>query len=289
MTATLIDGQAIAEKIKAETVAKIKELKTQGVTPKLEVILVGDDKASAMYDRMKGRAAEKVGMDFALHQLPATTAEAELIAKIKEIQKAGTTSGLIIQLPLPEHLYTEKVLNAIDPAIDVDFLTDVNLGRLIMKTNSLIPPTPGAVITILKELNVSAAGKNVTIVGMGALVGKPLAVMFINDGASVTTINSRTKNTKEKCLAADIIVTGVGKKNLLRGDMISPGAIVIDTGISFENGKVYGDVNVAEAKEKASFVTPTPGGVGPITVARLLWNTACCAENNLKIKPTQPN
>lgn len=279
----LIDGRAIAEKINAKTMAKIAELKTKGITPKLEVILVGDDKASEMYDRMKGRAAEKAGMDFFLHMLPATTTEDELVEKIHKIQTTGYISGLIIQLPLPEHLYTSRVLNAIDPSIDVDFLTDTNLGKLIMKTNSLIPPTPGAVITILRELGADVAGKNVTIIGMGALVGKPLAVMLINDGASVTTCNSRTKNIKEKCLAADIIVTGVGKKDLLRGDMVTPGAIVVDTGISFDaEGKVYGDVNVAEVGAKAAWVTPTPGGVGPITVARLLWNTALCAENNFK-------
>ena len=147
-----------------------------------------------------------------------------------------------------------------------------------MNTHHTTPPTPGAVITILEELAVELRGKNVTIIGTGALVGKPLAIILMNKGASVTTCNSKTKNIKEKCLAADIIVTGVGKKDLLRDDMVSAGAIVIDTGIAFENGKVYGDVNVAEVAEKAAFVTPTPGGVGPITVALLLWNTVLCAE-----------
>lgn len=282
--AQLIDGKAIAEKINQQTVAKIRDLKAKGVTPKLEVILVGDDKASEMYDRMKGKAAEKVGMDFALHMLPKTISEDILIEKIQSIQTDKNLSGLIIQLPLPEHLYTSRVLNTINPAIDVDFLTDINLGKLMMKTNYLIPPTPGAVVTILQELNVNVSGKNVTIIGMGALVGKPLAIMLVNAGASVTTCNSRTKNTKEKCLTADIVVTGVGKKDLLRGDMVAAGAIVIDTGIDFENGKVYGDVNVPEVSAKAAYVTPTPGGVGPITVARLLLNTALCAERNLANK-----
>ena len=148
-----------------------------------------------------------------------------------------------------------------------------------MGTNKLLPPTPGAVFSILEELNAPLLGQNVTIVGMGNLVGKPLAIMMMNRGASVTTINSQTKDTKEKCLAADIIITGVGKKDLLRGDMVRLGAIVIDTGISFdEHGQVFGDVHVGEVIEKASFVTPTPGGVGPITVARLLLNTVLCAE-----------
>ena len=187
-------------------------------------------------------------------------------------------SGLIIQLPLPEHLYTPEVLNTIRPDADVDCLTDANLGKLIMKTNTLLPPTPGAVLTIIENLKIKLPGKNVTIVGMGALVGKPLAIMMVNEGASVTTCNSRTKNIKAKCLGADIIVTGVGKKYLLTGDMAPQGAVVIDTGIAFENGKVFGDVNVAEVKESAAYVTPTPGGVGPITVARLMLNTVLMAE-----------
>ncbi len=147
-----------------------------------------------------------------------------------------------------------------------------------MRTNIIVPPTPGAVLTILNDLKVDLSGKNATIIGMGALVGKPLAIMMVNEGASVTTCNSRTKDTKEKCLAADIIVTGVGKKDLLRGDMVKPGAIVIDTGVCFEDEKMYGDIHFEEVKEIASYVTPTPGGVGPITVARLLWNTVLCAE-----------
>ncbi len=275
---TLIDGKAIAKKINQETAKRLKKLKRRGITPRLEVVLVGDDKASAMYDRMKGVAAEKLGIGFALHQFPAAIKADKLIKKIKAIQKRPGLSGLIIQLPLPEHLYTPEVLNTIRPDADVDCLTDANLGKLIMKTNTLLPPTPGAVLTIIENLKIKLPGKNVTIVGMGALVGKPLAIMMVNEGASVTTCNSRTKNIKAKCLGADIIVTGVGKKYLLTGDMAPQGAVVIDTGIAFENGKVFGDVNVAEVKESAAYVTPTPGGVGPITVARLMLNTVLMAE-----------
>lgn len=281
----LIDGKAIAEKINQKTGRLVKKLRAEGITPRLEVILVGADKASAMYDRMKGAAAKKLGIDFALHQLPAAIKADELIKKIKAVQKHSGLSGLIIQLPLPERLYIPAVLNSIRPDVDVDCLTDVNLGRLIMKTNTLLPPTPGAVLTILEELKINLPGKNVTIVGMGALVGKPLAIMMINKGASVTTCNSRTQNTKEKCLSADIIVTGVGKKFLLTEDMAPKGATVIDTGISFENGKVFGDVNAAEVKKRAAHVTPTPGGVGPITVARLMLNTALAAEQAVSRRP----
>lgn len=274
----LIDGKAIAKKIEQATADKVLELKKNGIEPRLEVILVGDDEASLMYDRMKGAAAKKIGIDFELHHLPATIQPIDLIEKIHDIQSWPGLSGLILQLPLPEHLYIQDVLNSISPRVDVDFLTNERLGTLVMNTNTLLPPTPGAVFSILEELKVSLSGKNVAILGMGALVGKPLAIMMVNAKASVTTINSRTKNAREKCLAADIIVTGVGKKNILRGDMVQEGTIVIDTGISFEGDKVFGDVNVEEVRQKASFVTPTPGGVGPITVARLLWNTVLCAE-----------
>lgn len=278
---TLIDGKTIAAKIQEKTAERVQLLKSQGVTPKLEVILVGDDQASATYVRKKGEAAKKIGMDFTLHTLPSDIKQENLVEQIKTIQQNHSLSGLIVQLPLPEHLYTPEVLNAIRPEVDVDCLTHENLGRLVMKTNYIVPPTPGAVITILHELNIPIAGQNVTIVGMGALVGKPLAIMMVNEGASVTTVNSRTRDTKEKCLQADILVSGVGKKDLIRGDMIKEGAVVIDTGVDFEDNKMFGDINVKEALEKAAFVTPTPGGVGPITVARLLWNTALCAEKTI--------
>lgn len=276
--AKLIDGKLIAKKLHEKTAKRVALLKQSGITPKLAVILVGDDRASQTYVRNKGKAAEKVEIDFKLYELPGDITMDELKEKIEQIQMDEKLSGLIVQLPLPEQLYTTEILNTIHSEIDVDCLTDVNLGKLVMKTNFMVPPTPGAVMSIIKELNVNLIGKNVTIIGVGALVGKPLAIMMMNESASVTTCNSKTKNTKEKCLNADIIITGVGKKDLLRGDMVKEGAIVIDTGVAFENEKMYGDVNVEEVSKKASYTTPTPGGVGPITVARLLWNTVLCAE-----------
>lgn len=275
---TLIDGKAIAAKIHKDTADRVAALAKRGHVPKLAVILVGDDPASLMYDRMKGAAAQKIGIDFTLQQFPASISPAELIEKINLTQSEPSLSGLILQLPLPEHLYIPEVLSAIQPNVDVDFLSNYSLGSLIMNTNTLLPPTPGAVVSILEELNVNLIGKNVTIIGAGNLVGKPLAVMMMNARASVTTCNSKTRDAKEKCLAADIIVTGVGKKGILCGDMVRKGAIVIDTGIAFENGKVFGDVNVDEVVKIAAYVTPTPGGVGPITVARLLANTVAMAE-----------
>ena len=275
----LIDGKSIAEKLNRQTAARVAELKQIGLAPKLTVVLVGDDKPSQTYVRNKGKTAEKVGIKFELREIEATIKTGDLLDKLEQIQADSGLSGLIVQLPLPQHIDTSVILNAIRPEADVDCLTNVNLGKLVMKTNTIVPPTPGAVMSILHDLNLDLIGKNVTIVGVGPLVGKPLAIMMINERASVTTCNSKTMNTKEKCLAADIIVTGVGQKDILRGDMVKEGAIVIDTGVSFEKSRMYGDVNVDEVLKKAAWVTPTPGGVGPITVARLLYNTVLLVEN----------
>lgn len=275
---TLIDGRAIANKIHAKTTAKVAALKARGITPKLGVILVGNDPASVMYDKLKGEAAKKAGLDFVLGHFPETISESDLIAKIIEIQSEHKLSGLIIQLPLPEPLYTPAVRNSINPDIDVDFLTDTNMEKILNGTNDLLPPTPGAVIAVLDELKVSYTNINIIIFGMGALVGKPLAAVLTKLGANVTPINSRSTDVANKCLKSDIVISAVGKKDLIRGNMIKPGAIVVDAGVCFENKKAYGDVNVTEALAVASFVTPTPGGVGPITVANLLYNTVLTAE-----------
>jgi len=274
----LINGRALAETINLETAKNVRALKRRGITPKLAVVYVGSDKPSQKYIDKKRIAAETAGIDFALYTFPASVKKDALISELTRIQKDKKLSGLIIQLPLPERLYQSDVLNAIDQSRDVDCLTDANLGKLVMKTNLVTPPTPEAVLTVLRSLEVELPGKNVTIIGTGALVGKPLAIMLMNEGSSIITANSRTRDIKAKCLTADIIVTAVGKKDLLRGDMVSPGAIVIDTGIDFEDGKMYGDVNRAEVAAKAAWLTPTPGGIGPITVSLLLKNTVTCAK-----------
>ncbi len=274
----LIKGKKLAEAIHASTAEHIAKLKKQGLNPTLAVVLVGDDKPSERYVQKKQEAAEKVGLTFELHKLPADISKDDIIQKIVDIQKNKDLSGLIVQLPLPEPLYTDEVLNAIDPSVDVDCLTNSNLGKLVMKTNIITPPTPNAVMTILESQKIDLAGKNVTIIGVGALVGKPLAIMMMNKRASVTTCNSATADVKEKCLNADIIVTGVGKPHVVTADMVNPNTIVIDTGVTFETGKLSGDVDVEDIDKKGCVVTPTPGGVGPLTVAHLLQNTAILAE-----------
>ncbi len=278
MNEKLILGRPIADAILEEVTDRVTAIKSNGKQVKLAVVIVGDDAPSQTYVQKKGQAAEKVGIEFILHTLPATISKETIVADIHKLQEDPDLCGLIVQLPLPEPLYTPEVLNAIDPSIDVDCLTHVNLGKLTMNTHTITPPTPGAVMSAIASLGVPLQGKNVTIVGVGALVGKPLAIMMMNERASVTTCNSITKEFKEKCRAADVLVTGVGKKDLITGDMIKPGAVVIDTGICFEDKKMYGDVQIEQAIEVAAHVTPTPRGIGPITVARLLLNTVICAE-----------
>ena len=280
----IIDGKAIAAKIEAEITNRVVLLKQKGITPKLAVVLVGEDRPSRTYIKRKKEAAERVGIDFALHEFPENITKEELMRAVNKIQTDPLLTGLIIQLPLPERLYAPDVLNAINTDIDVDCLTDCNIGKLVMAGKNLIePPTPWAVIKVLKEINFDLAGKNATIIGAGALVGKPLAIMLINELASVTTCNSRTKDIKDKCLAADVIISAVGKKNIITSDMVRPGAVVIDTGIVYDNGKMRGDVDFAKVSEIASYITPTPGGIGPITVAKLLLNTIICAEKKNRI------
>jgi len=271
----IIDGKAIAQKIETRLKKQIIKLKLH---PKLVVVFVGDDSPSATYINRKCEAAERVGIKFILKKFPANISKISLVNKIKEIQKTEKPNGLIVQLPLPEPLYTPEVLNAIDPKIDVDCLTDFNQGKLLMNKAFVEPPTPGAVMAILKELKISPKGKTVTVLGTGQLVGKPLITMLNNAGATVIACNKQTKNIKQKCLSAEIIVTAVGKKDLLKAEMIKKGTVIIDTGIVFVNHKMFGDVDFVNVKKKASWITPVPGGVGPITVALLLANTVKCAQ-----------
>lgn len=279
----LIDGKAIAETIKTAVAQDVAKLKQHGLTPKLAVVLVGDDKPSQTYVKKKGQAATSVGMDFELHRFDGNIDQDQLLDNLTEIQSDDALSGIIVQLPLPPHIDTNTVLNAIDPDLDVDCLTDINLGRIVMQTNTIIPPTPAAVLSILTAMDVNLAGANVTIVGTGQLVGRPLSIVLVNTKASVTTCNETTTNIEEKCLGADIIVSGVGKKDIIRGDMVKKGAIVIDTGVSYSpTGRLQGDVNVDEILAAGARVTPTPGGVGPITVAQLLHNTVICAQQRLE-------
>lgn len=274
----LIKGKPIADKILLDVKKRVAKLKKKGITPKLAVVLVGDDKPSATYVRKKQQMAEKVGITFDLHKYKKNISQKKLIVELAKIQSDKNLSGHIVQLPIPEHLYTPQVLNSIAPELDVDCLTELNFGKLALGTQHITPPTAGAVMNIIEDQKIILAGKNVTIIGLGILVGKPLALMMINARASVTTCNTATKNLKQKCLNADIIISGVGKKNLIKGNMIKKGTLVIDAGVCFDKGKMYGDANISSILKAGGKVTPTPGGVGSITVANLLLNTVICAE-----------
>lgn len=274
----IIDGKKLASKIEKNTAKEVAVLKTKGIVPKLAVILVGNDKPSQTYINRKKEAAERIGIDFALYQFPKNISKDDLISNLKKIQEDKKLTGLIVQLPLPERLYNSEVLNSINPAIDVDCLTDSNIGKLVMETNHIEPPTPWAVIKTLKEIKFNLKGKNITIVGTGALVGKPLSIMLVNELASVITCNIHTQDLKKKCLEADAIISAVGKQNLITKDMVKKNAVVIDTGIVYVDGKMHGDVDFLNVSKKTSFITPTPGGIGPITVAKLLLNTVTCAK-----------
>jgi methylenetetrahydrofolate dehydrogenase (NADP+)/methenyltetrahydrofolate cyclohydrolase len=267
--ATIVDGKTLANKLLNQLKTQIK---TSGLKPHLAVILVGNDKPSETYVRKKKEAAQSIGVKFSLYKFSSSVKEEKLIAEIKKIQKQNL-SGIIVQLPLPKGLDKKKVLNALNPEIDVDFLTWESLGKLVIADNSLIPPSPGAILEILNYYKVNLRGKHIVLVGQGDLIGKPLTNLFIHMPVTLTTCNKDTKNLGELTRKADILISGVGKAGLIKADMVKKGAVVIDAGVSFVNKKMHGDVDFNAVSKVASLITPTPGGVGPVTVAKLLENT----------------
>lgn len=274
----LINGKKIAQNLDKKTAGLVRKLKKLGLSPKIAVILVGDSKPSQIYVAQKEKLAKKLGFDFELIKLGSKTTTVELKNKIYSLQKQKNLCGLIVQLPLPQKINTFEVLNGLNYDIDIDCLGAYSLGRLYQDKRELEPPTAGAVMEILRSLKVKFPGKEVVVIGAGILVGKPLATILMQERATVTVCNSATRDLKKKCLNADIIVTGAGVINLVKANMVKKGAIVIDAGFSFKNGKSYGDADVATLDKKGVWVTPTPGGVGPITVSKLILNAALCGE-----------
>lgn len=274
----IVDGKKIAEKIFTRLQGEVSVLKQQGINPKLGVFLIGNDQPSHTYVTKKGEACERIGVEFLLKKYKEDITECELIKEIEEVQKKEDLTGLIVQLPLPKHIDANRVIKHIKPEIDVDCLTCTNLGKLISGEYIIEPPTPGAILEILKHHDIDLKGKNVVLIGTGTLIGRPLANLLFHMKATVSTCNSSTQNPEEFTKKADIIISGVGKHNLITGSMIKKEAVVIDAGVCFVDGKMYGDINFAEVSQKASLVTPTPGGVGPLTVAKLIENTVKCAR-----------
>ena len=297
MAATIIDGKAFAAKVRgqvAEHVARLKE--ENGLTPGLAVVLVGEDPASQVYVRNKGKQTLEVGMNSYEHKLDAATSEADLLALIDQLNADPTVHGILVQLPLPSHLNSDLVINSIDPAKDVDGFHISNVGLLGTGQKSMVPCTPLGCLMMLRDHHGSLSGMNAVVVGRSNIVGKPMFNLLLKDSCTVTVAHSRTKDIEAVCREADILVAAVGRPEMIRGDWVKPGATVIDVGINRipapEKGqnadgsvksRLVGDCHYDSCVEVAGAITPVPGGVGPMTIACLLANTltACCRANGL--------
>ena len=279
MAAERIDGKAIADEIKKEAAAEAAALKAQGVEPCLAVIVVGNDSASQVYVNNKKKACEAVGIRSVSYTLDENAEESELLQLVDTLNLDSSVHGILVQLPLPEHMDETKVIVAISPEKDVDCFHPMNVGRLTSGLDGFLPCTPAGVIEILKRTGHDIAGKNCAIIGRSNLVGKPLALLMTRENATVTLCHSKTQNLAEVCRRADILVSAAGKAGLVTGDMVKDGAVVIDVGMNRNaEGKLCGDVVYDEAAEKASAVTPVPGGVGLMTVAMLMKNCIRAAK-----------
>ena len=292
MTAQIIDGKQVAADMRAELKEKVAELKGQGATPGLAVVLVGDDPASKSYVTAKERACEEIGIYSDDNRLPADTTEADLLTLVEKLNKDPKINGILVQLPLPKHIDENRVLLAIDPAKDVDGFHPVNVGKMVVGQEAYLPCTPHGIIQLLIRNNVKLEGAEVVVVGRSNIVGKPIANLLIQKAptgnATVTVCHTRTKNMAEHVKRADIIIAAAGWPNTVTADMVKDGAVVIDVGVNSvedatkKNGyRLVGDVDFEAVKEKASLITPVPGGVGPMTITMLLYNTVQSAEKTL--------
>lgn len=283
MTARIIDGKAIAASIRQGLKSEVAELAAQGAEPGLAVILVGENPASQVYVRNKIRACAEVGIRSIEKRLPAETSEAELLSLIGSLNSDPSVDGILVQLPLPRHISNEKVIDAISPEKDVDGFHVESAGRLFVGRKGFRPCTPYGIMKLLETTGLTIDGKKAVVVGRSNIVGKPMALMLLEKNATVTLAHSHTKDLRSVCQEADILVAAVGCAKMLDSSYIKAGAIVIDVGMNRdEAGKLCGDVNTASAAEKASWITPVPGGVGPMTIAMLLENTVEAARARIK-------
>lgn len=284
MQAQIIDGKALAAQVKAEAAAETAALKAKGVTPCLAVILVGEDPASQVYVRGKAKDCGDCGIDSRVIHLPEETTQTELLKLVGELAADKAVNGILVQLPLPAHIDEKAVIDAIPPEKDVDGFSPVNVGRMQIGEPCFLPCTPAGCIRMIESTGTAIEGKHAVVIGRSNIVGKPAALLLLAKNATVTICHSRTANLKELCAGADILVAAVGKAGFVTGDMVKPGAVVIDVGINRgEDGKLHGDVDFAAAAEKAAYITPVPGGVGPMTRAMLMKNTvqAAARQNGL--------
>ncbi|MCC7544726.1 MAG: bifunctional methylenetetrahydrofolate dehydrogenase/methenyltetrahydrofolate cyclohydrolase FolD [Aquabacterium sp.] len=282
MTAQLIDGNALSRQLRESVAQRVGTLKTQGITPGLAVVLVGDNPASQVYVRNKVRACEDTGMHSVLEKYDASMTEAELLARIEALNDDPSIHGILVQLPLPAHMDAHKVIETISPAKDVDGFHVASAGALMVGQPGFWPCTPYGCMKMLESIGYSLRGKHAVVIGRSNIVGKPMAMMLLQQNATVTICHSATPDLKAMTLQADVIVAAVGKRNVLTADMVKPGAVVLDVGMNRnDEGKLCGDVDFAGVKEVASYITPVPGGVGPMTITMLMVNTLESAERLL--------
>ncbi|MBL0918221.1 MAG: bifunctional methylenetetrahydrofolate dehydrogenase/methenyltetrahydrofolate cyclohydrolase FolD [Hydrogenophaga sp.] len=281
MTAQLIDGNALSRQLRSDVATRVQALKARGITPGLAVILVGDNPASQVYVRNKVKACEDTGMHSVLETWPASMGEAELLARVHALNNDPTIHGILVQLPLPAHIDAQKVIEAISPAKDVDGFHVASAGALMTGLPGFWPCTPHGCMKMLEHIGYDLRGKHAVVIGRSNIVGKPMALMLLQANATVTICHSATKDLAAQTRQADVIVAAVGKRNVLTADMVKPGAVVIDVGMNRNDaGKLCGDVDFDGVKAVAGWITPVPGGVGPMTITMLMVNTLDSAERH---------
>ena len=271
--AVIIDGKELAKKIRANLKIECEELNKKGINSKLAVIMVGDDPASKVYVRNKSRACEDVGIEYEEYLLESNITQKELIDLIEKLNQDNTVNGILLQSPIPSNLDINEAFRTIAPEKDVDGFNPVNVGKLVLNQDTFVSCTPYGIMKMFEEYNIDLSGKNVVILGRSNIVGKPLIHCCLNKNATVTTCHSKTQNIKEISSKADVLISAIGKAYFVTADMVKENAVVIDVGINrLDNGKITGDVDFENVKEKASYITPVPGGVGPMTIAMLMNN-----------------
>ncbi len=282
--AVIIDGRKVSADVRARVADEVAALKKKGINTTLAVIIVGDDPASRTYVNNKKKACAECGIISEEYALPAETTQEELLALVNELNARENVNGILCQLPLPKHLDSEMIIEAISPKKDVDAFHAVNVGKIMIGSYDFLPCTPAGVMEMLASENIDIEGKNCVVIGRSNIVGKPMAMLLLHKNATVTVCHSKTKNLAEVTSKADILVAAVGRAKFVKADMVKEGAVVIDVGMNRdENGKLCGDVDFAEVEGKASAITPVPGGVGPMTIAMLMQNTlkAVKLQNNI--------
>ena len=276
----IIDGKKISAEIKEEVKAEVAALKESGISVGLAVVLVGEDPASKVYVGNKKKACEALGIDSYEYLLPEDTSEEKLLSLVNKLNGDSAVDGILVQLPLPSHLDEKKVINAISPSKDVDAFHPVNVGKIMIGDYLFAPCTPAGIIELIERSGINLEGKSCVVIGRSNIVGKPMSMLLLHKNATVTVCHSRTKNLSEVVKGADVVVAAVGRANFVTADMVKDGAVVIDVGINrLNNGKLCGDVNFEEVAPKCSYITPVPGGVGPMTIAMLMKNTVAAAKN----------